>query len=363
MARYYGDLAAGFAPEEIRVCTVTDAGAAAPPAAQLTVARMDFPLARAHRPLELWRWERRVRGEAAAFRATAIVCGNLRPLGPLCRRVAARLDVPYDVVVHGNDLLATHRRWSGWRRGMWRSVMGDARRWVANSQAVRALGLDPCGLSAAHAAVVPPEVDTRRFHPPTPEEAAAARAAYGLPAGPLALFVGRLVERKGLDRLIAALPRVPEGTLAVAGYGDATPYRAQAERAGVAARVRFLGAVDDTRLPALYQAADLVAMPSRTIAARGDLEGFGIVYLEAAASGRAALAGRSGGAPEAVQDGVTGRVVDGDDETAVATALTELLADPAGLARMGAAARARVEREFGPGSMARRYRDLTGDAR
>lgn len=363
MARYYGDLAAGFDAGEIRVSTVAAQGAAAGPAAHLQLARLDFPLDRAHRPLELWRWERQLARLAADFRPTAIVCGNLRPLGPLCRRVAGRLGVPYDVVVHGNDLLATHRRWSGWRRGLWQRVLGDARRWVANSRAVQALGVAECGLPPERGAIVPPEVDTRRFRPPTSAEAAAARAAFGLPEGPLALFVGRLVERKGLDRLIGALARVPAGALAVAGYGDAAPYHALAVRHGVAGRVHFLGAVDDARLPALYQAADLVAMPSRTIAARGDLEGFGIVYLEAAASGRPALAGRSGGAPEAVLEGITGRVVDGDDEPGVAAALGRLLGDPAERARLGGAARARVEREFGPGSMARRYRSLPDESR
>lgn len=363
MARYYGDLAAGFDAGEIRVSTVAAQGAAAPPAAHLRVERVDFPLERAHRPLELWRWERQVARLAADFRPTEIVCGNLRPLGPLCRRVAGRLGVPYDAVVHGNDLLATHRRWSGWRRGLWQRVLGDARRWVANSRAVQTLGVTECGLPPERGAIVRPEVDTRRFRPPAPAETAAARTAFGLPGGPLALFVGRLVERKGLDRLIGALARVPVGALVVAGYGDVAPFRALAARLGVAARVHFVGAVDDARLPALYQAADLLAMPSRTILARGDLEGFGIVYLEAAASGRPALAGRSGGAPEAVLDGITGRVVDGDDETEVAAALGHLLGDAAERARLGGAARARIEREFGPGSMARRYRSLPDEPR
>lgn len=356
MARYYGDLAAGLGSEVI-VSTVMAEGPAAPPASGLRIERMDVPFRGAHRPLALWRWERRLAGRIRAERIDAIVCGNLRPLGPLCRRLAARFGIPFLVIFHGNDLLSAHRRWRGWRRPVWNHVFGGDTRWLANSRAVESLAVDRCGLEAARGGVLRPEVDTARFRPAMPREMETLRGTFGLPAGPLALFVGRLVERKGLDRLITALAGSPEGTLAVAGYGDPAPYRALAESHGVGGRVRFLGAVDDAHLPELYRAADCLVMPARTRLDRDDIEGFGIVYLEAAASGLPALAGRSGGAPEAVLDGETGIVVDGDDETAVARALAGFFAavkTPGGWpCRYGAAGRRRVEAEFGTGSMAR----------
>lgn len=360
MARYYGDLAAGFGADVV-VSTTSAEGPAAGPVAGLRLDRQNFPLARAHRTASLWRWERRLQGIIQTERPDVLLCGNLRPLGPLCEHLARRHGLPRVVFFHGNDLLSAHRRWAGWRRGLWERALGRGALLLANSQAVRRLGVERCGLDPVRTGVLTPEVDTVRFHPVEPSERAALRSSFHLPAGPLALFVGRLVARKGLDRLIAALPAIREGTLAVAGYGDDGIYREQATALGVSERVRFLGAVTDARLPDLYRSADFLAMPSRTRLDQADIEGFGIVYLEGAASGLPALAGLSGGAPEAVPDGKAGLVVDGDDLAAVTAALTRLFAGcgPHGeVARLGQAARSRVETEFGRGSMARNLRAL-----
>ncbi|ULE32106.1 glycosyltransferase family 4 protein [Mycobacterium sp. IDR2000157661] len=197
----------------------------------------------------------------------------------------------------------------------------------------------------AHAALehLPPGVDTDRF---APDEVARAelRARYRLGHRPVVVCVSRLVPRKGQDMLIRALPairqRVPGAALVVVGGG---PYRDALRRLahsfGVAEHVVFTEGVPGDELPAHHAMADVFAMPCRTRGAGLDVEGLGIVYLEASASGVPVVAGRSGGAPETVLGGETGVVVDGWDVGAIAAAVGDLLADPDSAARMGAAGR------------------------
>ncbi|MGB5110124.1 MAG: glycosyltransferase family 4 protein [Mycobacterium sp.] len=188
-----------------------------------------------------------------------------------------------------------------------------------------------------------PGVDVDRF---IPDAAARSelRARYGLGDRPVVLCVSRLVPRKGQDMLIRAFgrirARVPGAALVIVGGG---PYREDlqklAQRSGVADDVLFTGGVPAQELPAHHAMADVFAMPCRTRGAGLDVEGLGIVYLEASACGVPVVAGRSGGAPETVRDGETGRVVDGTDVDAIAAAVGDLLADPDTAARMGAAGR------------------------
>lgn len=190
---------------------------------------------------------------------------------------------------------------------------------------------------------VPPGVDIDRFKP---DEVARAelRARYRLGERPVVVCVSRLVPRKGQDMLIRAMPsirqRVPGAALVIVGGG---PYRSTLHRLahsfGVAQHVVFTGGVPGDELPAHHAMADVFAMPCRTRGAGLDVEGFGIVFLEASASGAPVVAGRSGGAPETVLDGETGVVVDGWDVGAVAASVSDLLADPDRAARMGAAGR------------------------
>jgi phosphatidylinositol alpha-1,6-mannosyltransferase len=144
--------------------------------------------------------------------------------------------------------------------------------------------------------------------------------------------------------LIRALPairsRVDGATLVIVGGG---PYLERLHRlageAGVTEHVIFTGGVPGAELPAHHAMADVFAMPCRTRGAGLDVEGLGIVYLEASSTGIPVVAGNSGGAPETVQDGETGRVVDGNNVDEIATAVSEILADPQWAAQMGAAGR------------------------
>ena len=190
---------------------------------------------------------------------------------------------------------------------------------------------------------LPPGVDTDRFEPDSVARAE-MRARYGLGERPVIVCVSRLVPRKGQDMLIRALPairdRVDGATLVIVGGG---PYRTRCTgslaKFGVAEHVVFTGGVPGDELPAHHAMADVFAMPCRTRGAGLDVEGLGIVYLEASATGVPVVAGRSGGAPESVLDGETGLVVDGWDVGAIAAAVSELLADPERAAQMGAAGR------------------------
>lgn len=196
---------------------------------------------------------------------------------------------------------------------------------------------------AAALEYLPPGVDAQRFRP-DPQARARLRARYGLGDRPVVVCVSRLVPRKGQDMLIRALPtirsRVDDAALVIVGGG---PYlgslRRLAARTGVDDQVIFTEGVAAAELPAHHGLADVFAMPCRTRGAGLDVEGLGIVYLEASATGVPVVAGRSGGAPETVQQGRTGYVVDGRSVDQIAEAISRILVAPQLAARMGAAGR------------------------
>ena len=197
---------------------------------------------------------------------------------------------------------------------------------------------------------LPSGVDTDVFRP-DPGARAELRSRYGLGARPTVLCLSRLVPRKGQDMLIRALPeirrRIDGAVLVIVGGG---PYekrlRELAHRTGVDRHVVFTGTVPAAELAAHHTIADVFAMPCRTRGGGLDVEGLGIVYLEASATGVPVVAGRSGGAPETVRDGRTGFVVDGTSVTAVATAVSGVLADRDRAAAMGAAGREWVSTDW-----------------
>jgi phosphatidylinositol alpha-1,6-mannosyltransferase len=172
------------------------------------------------------------------------------------------------------------------------------------------------------------------------EAAAELRDQHG---SPVLVGLARLEPRKGFDRVIEALPQLAERhpgiTFLIGGDGsDKARLEALARRQGVASRVHFLGTVAGRRKSALLAAADLFVMPTRRVGS--SVEGFGIVYAEAAWFGVPAIASVEGGAGDIVEDGVTGRLIDGS--TPLTRVLLDLLADLDRLKSMGATARARV---------------------
>jgi phosphatidylinositol alpha-1,6-mannosyltransferase len=193
--------------------------------------------------------------------------------------------------------------------------------------------------AAARMVRLAPGVDTASFRPGAGGDA--IRERLGLTGRPVVVCVSRMVPRKGQDTLIRAWPQVlarARGAPALLLVGDG-PYRAQLERlarrAGIAGSVVFTGPVPGADLPAYYDAGNVFAMPCRTRRGGLDVEGLGIVYLEASASGLPVVGGDSGGAPDAILPGETGYVVPGRDPAAVADRIAGLLADPAGARAMG----------------------------
>ena len=206
-----------------------------------------------------------------------------------------------------------------------------------------------------------PGVDVDTFNPAV--SGAAVRQRHGLGDRPVVVCVSRLVPRKGQDVLIQAMPailaRVPEAALLIVGGGRYEQrLRALAGRAGVADQVVFTGPVPAAELPEHFAAGDVFAMPCRTRRLGMDVEGLGIVFLEASAAGLPVVAGNSGGAPETVRQGITGHVVDGRDVVAVADQVSGLLADPRRAAAMGAAGRRWTEQSWRWDAMADRLAGL-----
>ena len=298
---------------------------------------------------------RRIDRLAAEVDADVVLLDPALPVGLL----GPRLERPYGVVLHGAEVTVPGRM-PGTRRMLAR-VLRDAQLVVAAggypaTEARRAAGRD------LPTVVVPPGVDPERFHPLSDTERRAERRRLGLdPDAPVVLGLSRLVPRKGFDVLIeagAALAvRHPDLQIAIAGAGRD---RKRLERVAThhGSPVRFLGRLPEADLPVVHGVADCFAMLCRDRWAGLEQEGFGIVFLEAAACGVPAVAGRSGGSAEAVLDGATGIVVDGSrDVVAVAAAIDRILSDRDLRARLGSTARRRAVEEFDYDVLARRLQD------
>jgi phosphatidylinositol alpha-1,6-mannosyltransferase len=304
---------------------------------------------------------RRIRAAADRVGADLVVLDPAFPLG----LVGPGLGMPYAVLLHGAEVAIPGRL------PVARSVLAHVVRHATlvisaggypaaeARRAVRRRGMPPV-------VEIPPGVDLERFVPLDSSARDRARADLGLPAeGPLVVSVSRLVPRKGMDVLIDAsvelAERFPGLTVAIAGRGRDTE-RLAGRVAEAGAPVRLLGGVSDEDLPRLVASADVFAMLCRNRWLGLEQEGFGIVFLEAAAAGVAQVAGGSGGAGEAVEHGETGVVVRRpSDVGAVARAIGDLLADPGLRTRMGLAARRRAEASFDYDVLAPRLARSLGD--
>jgi phosphatidylinositol alpha-1,6-mannosyltransferase len=286
--------------------------------------------------------------------AELVVLDPALPVGLL----GPRLSLPYGLVIHGAEVTVPGRLPVS--QQLMRSVLRGAKIIVA-AGGYPAFEARRAARGSLPIVVVPPGVDAGRFRPLDDAERREVRRRFGLDTeARLVVGVSRLVPRKGFDTLIRAASRLaatrPDLEVAIVGGGRD---RARLERIATEqqAPVRFLGRVPDADLPSVYGAADVFAMLCRDRWAGLEQEGFGIVFLEAAACGVVQIAGHSGGSDEAVVDGVTGRVVHGDDPLAVAAALAPLLDDETLRRRMGDAARTRAIEEFDYARLAARLAD------
>jgi phosphatidylinositol alpha-1,6-mannosyltransferase len=274
-----------------------------------------------------------------------VLFGTPWPLGLLGPSLSRR-GLSYAVIVHGAEMLVPS--FVPGVRSLMRRALERADLLLPVSEYTAEKLVRFLGPTAPSVEVLRPPVDLQRFRPHVGGET--LRANLGLsPDDKLVLTLGRLVRRKGVHRLIDALPairrRVPGAVLVVAGSGPEGPsLRRRAARRG--ARMVYAGRVPDDQVPLYYAAADVFALAVVDRWFGLEVEGLGVVLLEAAACGVPCVTGRSGGTPEAVIDGVTGRVVDARDPSALANAIAELLESPETAAAMGVAGREHVEREF-----------------
>jgi phosphatidylinositol alpha-1,6-mannosyltransferase len=295
---------------------------------------------------------RRINDMARDIGADFVVLDPALPLG----LVGPSLDLPYDVVLHGAEVTVPGRL--PMSKQTLAFVLRRARHIVAAggypaAEAEQAAG---CSLPIT---VVAPGVDTNRFHPLDVAQRREAREHFGLPLdAELIVSVSRLVPRKGFDtaiRAVALLKRTRPHVMLVIAGGGRDRERLQRLARELDAPVRFLGRVDNEDLPRLYGCGDIYAMLCRNRWGGLEQEGFGIVFVEAAACGVVQVAGDSGGAAEAVVHGETGLVVSRpNDHRDVARAFESLLDDPARRAIMGVAARERAVTEFSYDVLAQR---------
>jgi len=354
---YLWELWRRLPPQDFAVLTIEHEGA------RHFDASVPYRIERVATPMLLptTRLRARIRSLAQEIGASLVVLDPALPVG----LIGPELGIAYAVVLHGAEVAVPGRL------PVARSLLA---RVVSRASLVIAAGGYP--LAEVRRAmsgrlppsvVVPPGVDVGRFRPIDVAARVEARRRLDLPVDArLVVSVSRLVPRKGMDVLIEAAARLapdrPDLCVAIGGDGRD---RRRLERlvSRTAAPVRLLGRIADDDLPALDAAADVWAMLCRNRWWGLEQEGFGIVFLEAAAAGVAQVAGRSGGAEEAVEHGVTGLVLDRPGDVVVAAdALARLLDDDALRARLGAASRERATLSFDYAVLARRLATALADA-
>jgi phosphatidyl-myo-inositol dimannoside synthase len=354
---YLWELWRRLPPDDVVVLTTPYAGTAEWDRAQA------FRIVRTREPVLLPQpWlARRIDQLATEVGAELVVLDPALPVG----LVGPWLTHPYGLVLHGAEVTVPGR--VPLTKPLLSKVLRDARVIIAAGGYPAAEGRHAAGrdLPIVH---VPPGVDVDRFHPRTEAERFATRSKYGIPTDALmVLGQSRLVPRKGFDVLLRAAATVagkyPALQVVIGGSGrDRARLEKVAKEAGAPAI--FLGRVPEEDLAAMHGAADVFAMLCRNRWGGLEQEGFGIVFLEAAASGVPQLAGRSGGAAEAVVDNETGLIVDDPDSVAdVADALDRLLADGDLRATLGKAARQRAEEVFTYDTLALRLAEALGCSR
>ena len=270
------------------------------------------------------------------------------------------LRLPFVIYAHGNEILAGMQ--SDWKKP--RLALQQADRVLANSQFTAKL-VERAGVVPDRIEIVHPGCDIDRFRPVGPKMDLRQRLLGHRYGDRVILTVGGLVARKGHDMVIRALPRlrksVPEVTYLIVGDGS---YRSQLEALatamGVRDRVVFAGRLPAEDLPDIYALSDVFVMPSREQLEACDVEGFGMVFLEASACAKPVVGGRSGGVSEAIVEGVTGLLVNPHDPEEIASVLKRIVTSEELAARLGEAGRAHVVKEFDWAKVGARVQEILG---
>jgi phosphatidylinositol alpha-1,6-mannosyltransferase len=281
--------------------------------------------------------------------------------GYLALHLSRLLRLPFVIYAHGNEVLAA--RDSGWAKP--RLALTSASRVLANSRYTAGL-LASIGVDERRVEIVHPGCDVAHYRP-IDAPSGAFEALLGRARCPMILTVGNLVPRKGHDVVIRALPailsRVPGLLYVIVGEGpNQEPLEQLARSVGVRNCVLFAGRVPHERLPEYFALCDAYVMPSRARLEQADLEGFGLVYLEANACGKPAIGGRAGGVPDAIVHGKTGLLVDPGDADDVARAVVTLLGNRELATMMGRQGLERVRASFTWTHVAQRVREALAAA-
>jgi phosphatidylinositol alpha-1,6-mannosyltransferase len=308
-----------------------------------------------------WRGVKALRRIVRAEGVQQIHCGRCLPEGLMALALKCWSGIPYVCYVHGEEVnYATASRELRW---LARRVLNSAQFIVINSVNTGRLLKEEWQVPAEQLRLLYPGVDTELFVPAERDEDVRAHLGWG--QRPTILTVGRLQKRKGHDQMILALPAIkkaiPEVLYAIVGDGEEREFlQSMVAQEGLGANVQFLGEVNDAALVRCYQQCDLFVLPNRQV--DKDIEGFGMVLVEAQACGKPVVAGASGGTAETMQIPQTGLVVNCDGPQPLAALVTELLADPERLTRMGTAARQWVVERFDWTALSRQAAGLFGCA-
>jgi phosphatidylinositol alpha-1,6-mannosyltransferase len=308
--------------------------------------------------LRIWRWQQ----------PDMIHAGDLYPPGVIALALKRWLGLPYLIYCHGEEITQTERyRYQPRVRNV---IYKEANVVVAACEFARN-HLVRLGIPEGRICKITPGVDYEEFAPRSPDPELLDR--FSLRGKKVLLTVSRLWPRKGHEAVMRAmvriLPEVPDVQYLIVGKGpEEGKLRQLASELGLTDQIVFVGFVPQEKLSDFYNLCDVFVMANREEEESGDMEGFGMVFLEANAAGKPVIGGRSGGTSDSVLDGVTGLLVNPESVDEIAGALKRLLTDPALRRKLGEAGLARARREFGWKEKARTLRQVSqgaarGDAR
>lgn len=332
-----------------------------------------LPIVRINRISQVW-WRWGIRGRIQWLRQldricrdrqiAVLHCGLVLPDGLTGWLVRKTLGQPYIIYTHGKEILENQNHPE--KSQLMQIALSEASRVACNSRYTGKL-LEAVGVPPEKIVPILPGIEPQQWlSAPDPQRVEELRQKYGLADRPVVLSVGRLIERKGCDRVLEAFPKIlshfPDAVYLIVGEG---PMRSQLEqlrdRLGLQQSVIFAGEVSDADLRVYYTLATLFAMVSRQPPGSHEVEGFGIVYLEANACGLPVVAGDSGGVSDAVVHGKTGFLVDPFNPDAIADAIIPLLADPQLAQQMGKTGKERAIQEFSWDTRSQALQQLTAE--
>jgi len=281
-----------------------------------------------------------------------IIVGQILPLGTVALICSKFCKIKYSVILHGMDLTYVLKK----PRKKWlaRKILGRADKIICINSYTADLTKQFFPLSADKTATINPAVEPASLA--SPEQISEFKKQHNLTDKIVLLSVGRLVKRKGFDKVIEAMPevlkQVPNLIYIIIGQGS------EIKNSELEKQVIIINQATDRERDNWYNASDIFIMPSRNIA--GDFEGFGIVYLEANLAGKPVIAGRSGGVGDAVVDNLNGLLVDPLDTGQIASAIINLAKNPELRQKLGGEGRERAINDFNwPKQINKIYKAIT----